>query len=182
MDAGAENYARYLAGDDGALADIISEYRDGLTLYLAGIVGDVFVAEELMEEVFFRLVTRRPRFRGESSFKTWLYSIGRNLALDHLRLRKRLSDRPPEELDAEVESVERSFIRDERRLTLHRAMRRLNPDYAQVLHLVYFEGLTNKEAAAVMRKGRRQIENLASRARAALRRELEKEGFEVEDI
>ncbi len=182
MDTGAESYSRYLEGDESALTEIISAYRDGLTLYLNGILGSIFDAEELMEEVFFRLVTRRPRFRGESSFKTWLYAMGRHLALDLLRRRKRLSDRPPEEADAETESVERAYLRDERRVAVHRAMGRLNPDYAQVLHLVYFEGLTNAQAAAVMGRGRRQIENLTSRARAALRRELIKEGFDYEDI
>ena len=78
MDNGACSYRRYLAGDDNGLADIIREYRDGLIFFLNGFVNDPDTAEDLAEDVFFRLAVKKPRFREKSSFKTWLYAIGRN--------------------------------------------------------------------------------------------------------
>lgn len=89
MDNGASSYDRYLAGDDSALGDIVREYKDGLTVYLDSFTDNIHDAEELMEETFFRLAYKKPKFSGKSSFKTWLYSIGRNLALDHLRRMKK---------------------------------------------------------------------------------------------
>ena len=77
MDQGAESYRRFLNGDDGGMTEIIRDYKDGLALFLTGITGDVLAAEELMEETFFRLLTKKPRFSGKSSFKTWLFSIGK---------------------------------------------------------------------------------------------------------
>ena len=61
-------------------------------------------------------------------------------------------------------------------------MKELNPEYRRILWLVFFEELTNDEAAAVMKKNARQITNLVYRAKAALRSELEKEGFEYEEL
>ena len=85
MDNGASSYRRYLDGDDNGLVEIIKEYKDGLTLYINGFVNNIFIAEDLMEETFFKLATKRPRFSGKSSFKTWLYAIARNIAIDYLR-------------------------------------------------------------------------------------------------
>jgi mRNA degradation ribonuclease J1/J2 len=50
MDNGACSYRRFLDGDDTGLSEIVKDYKDGLTLYLNGIVSNIFVAEELMEE------------------------------------------------------------------------------------------------------------------------------------
>ena len=84
MDHGESSYCRFLDGDDEGIAELVKEYKDGLTFYLNSIVGDLCLAEELMQDTFTKLVIKRPRFRGESAFKTWLYTIGRNLATDTL--------------------------------------------------------------------------------------------------
>ncbi|MBR4628258.1 MAG: RNA polymerase sigma factor [Ruminococcus sp.] len=181
MDCGAEYYRRYLDGDDSGLVDMIRDYTDGLMLYLMGITGSYSLAEEMTEETFFRIAVKKPRFSGKSAFKTWLYSIGRNAAVDYLR--KHRSSLPLEETDlADEHSLENSYLREEQRIALHRAMNSLAPDYRQALHLSYFEGLSNAEIADIMRKSKRQIENILYRAKAALRSVLEKEGFEYEIV
>ncbi|MCI9337820.1 MAG: RNA polymerase sigma factor [Lachnospiraceae bacterium] len=185
MDNGASSYRRFLDGDDEGIVEIIRDYKDGLTLYLNGFARDICVAEELMEETFVKLATRKPKFKGRSSFRTWLYAIGRNVAMDYLRHSARLFLRPAEELEqlaGEEESLEKSYLRTERRVLLYRALDRLKADYRQVLYLVYLEGFDNAEAAAVMHRSRRQIENLVYRAKQSLKSELEKEGFVYEEL
>ena len=83
---------------------------------------------------------------------------------------------------SEEESVEESYLREERKIAVHRALRKLKPEYRQILYLVYFEGLSNSEAAAVMKRSRHQIENLVYRARLSLKSELDKEGFVYEGL
>ena len=61
-------------------------------------------------------------------------------------------------------------------------MEKLKPDYQQVLWLTYFEELSNKETADVMKKSVHGIETLVYRARNALKKQLEKEGFTYENI
>ena len=104
MDHGESSYRRFLDGDPDALCDLIAVYRAGLTYYLIGIVRDPSVAEELVEETFFRLCYKKPSYRRVAGFKTWLYTVGRNLALDHLRRQKRLADRPVEEYEPLTDS------------------------------------------------------------------------------
>ena len=86
MDNGASSYRRFRDnGDVHGLDEIIIEYSDGLILYLTSVVGNIQTAEELAEDTFVLLGTKKPKFREKSSFKTWLYAIGRNIAIDHLR-------------------------------------------------------------------------------------------------
>lgn len=181
MERGTELYRRYLSGDDSAAEELIGQYKDGLMLYINRYTENIFQAEELVEEVFFRLLTRRPRFFGRSSFKTWLYAMARNLALDHLRRDSRETVLPGGELlRAETADVERQYLKKEQALRLHDAIKHLPPDYSRVLYLIYFEDFSNAETARVLGKTKRQVENLSYRAKQALRRQLESEGFAYE--
>ena len=108
MDNGARSYRRFLDGDDNGIVEIIRDYKDGLILFLNRYVDNIHVAEDLAEDTFFRLVTRKPRYSPKYSFKTWLYTIGRNLALNHLRQNRRMIDVSQEEL-AQIHSDEFSL-------------------------------------------------------------------------
>ena len=185
MDNGAESYRRFLQGDDKAFVEIIRDYKDGLILYLNGFVNNILTAEELTEDVFFKLVTKKPRFNEKSSFKTWLYTIGRNTAVDYLRRnskQKEVSAEEIREIEDERLSLEQSYIKQERLLLIHRTLEKLKPEYKQVLWLVYFEDFSQKETAKIMKKSVHSIETLVYRARLALKAELEKGGFIYEDI
>lgn len=185
MDNGAENYRSFLQGDDKAFVEIIRDYKDGLILYLNGFANNILTAEELTEDVFFKLVTKKPRFNEKSSFKTWLYAIGRNTAVDYLRRNKKKKEVSAEEIretEDERLSIEQSYIKQERLLLIHRALEKLKPEYKQVLWLVYFEDFSQKETAKIMKKSVHSIETLVYRARLALKAELEKGGFIYEDI
>ena len=181
VDSGYVSYRSYLDGDDNGLVELIRDYKDGLMLYLIGVTDNFHLADEIMEETFFRIAVKKPNFSGKSSFKTWLYSIAHNAAVDYLR--KNGKNVPIGETDiADEHSLEESHLREEQRIELHRAMNKLSPDYRQVLYLSFFEELSNAETAHVMHKSKRQIENLLYRAKASLRSVLEKEGFEYEII
>ena len=184
MDNGASSYRRYLDGDDNGLVELIRDYKDGLMLYLNGITGSLSLAEEFMEDTFFKLSVKKPKFSGKCSFKTWLYTIGRNAALDGLRKRSRISSTPAEEYYdlSDERNIEQDYLREEQKISLHRAMETLSSDYRQVLYLTFFEEMSTTEAAKIMHKSNRHIENILYRAKLALRSKLEKEGFEYERL
>jgi RNA polymerase sigma-70 factor (ECF subfamily) len=179
MDNGASSYSRYLVGDDSALGDIVREYKDGLTIYLNSFTNNIHDAEELMEETFFKLAYKKPKYTGKSSFKTWLFSIGRNLAIDYLRRMKKKGDTSLDEC-SELNSgldIEENYIKEEQKLMIHRALKKLRSQYSQAICLTYIEGYSNSEAACIMHKSSRQMTNLLYQAKKALREELEKEGI-----
>ena len=186
MDNGASSYRRFRdEGDESGLVEIIRDYKDGLILYLSSIVGSVSTAEELAEDTFVRLGTRKPRDKGTGSFRTWLYTIGRNVAIDHLRRnagRGSVSLEECGQLTDDEAELERAVLREERKITVHRALRVLKPEYRQVLWLVYFEGFSCREAAGVMGKTVHGVETLLYRARRSLKSQLEMEGFEYEEL
>lgn len=184
MDHGASSYRRFLDGDDSGLVEIIRDYKDGLILFLNRYVNNVHTAEELAEDTFFRLVTKKPRFTAKFTFKTWLYTIGRNLAMTHIKRAGRVSGRRVEELGiaSDEDALERSYIKEEQKILVHRALSGLRPEYSRVLYLKFFEDMTNEQVAAVMKKSKRQIENLVYQAKGSLRSELEKEGFHDEGL
>ncbi len=182
MNGSAEAYRQFLEGDDSALENIISTYAGGLILYLNTFIKDIHVAEELTEEVFVKLVLKRPRLLKEHAFKTWLYTIAGNAARDHLRRRKnRLISLEECAQLADWELLERSCIQREDKRLLHRAMGKLKREYQQILWLIYFEDFSHREAAAALGKTLHNTQVLASRARKALKDKMLEEGYVYEE-
>ncbi len=185
MDIGQNNYRRFLDGDDEGLTLIIKEYKDGLIFYINSYVNNIYIAEDLMQETFFKIAIKKPRFKGESSFKTYLYAIARNIALDYLRNKSKFSlssiDNAQNDISDEI-NLENQYIKNENKVVLHKAMKTLKPEYSQVLWLVYFEGFSNAHIALVMNKSKKQVENLVFRAKQSLKSTLEKEGLDYEKL
>ena len=185
MDTGADSYRRYRAGDDGAFVEIVREYRDGVVLFLNRYVDDLTLAEELAEETFFRLAVKKPLFAPRGTFKTWLYTIARNVALDYLRRDRSIAPLPieaSEETAQETASLEQAYLREERKITIHRALRRLSSAYGTALYLKFFEDMDNEAIAKIMHKTKRQVENLLYQAKRSLKEELQKEGITDENL
>ena len=185
MDNGASSYRRFRDhGDESGLMEIIREYRDGLILYLCSYVESLTVAEEIAEDVFVLLGTKKPKDKGTGSFKTWLYTIGRNRALNYLKHIRRHSSVSLEdcaETADERSALEKRYLAEERKIHLHQAMQKLKAEYQQILWLIYFENLPIKDAAAILKKSVHNTETLVYRARKSLKSQLEMEGFTYEE-
>ena len=180
MDNGASSYLRYLEGDDEAFVELIRQFKDGLIFYLDSFTHDIHLAEDLTQETFIKIAVRKPAYVYKAQFKTWLYQIAHNLALDWLRRRPK-HDAIQLEMIGDISddemSLEYKYLRKERRIMVRRALRRIRRDYSQVLYLAYFEGFDNPQIARIMKKSKRQIENLLYQAKKALKSELCKEAL-----
>jgi RNA polymerase sigma-70 factor (ECF subfamily) len=181
MDHGASSYRRFLQGDDSGFEEIVRTYSDGLILYLYGYVSDFHLAEDLCEDTFFRLLVKKPRFDGRSSFKSWLYTIGKNLATDHLRRAKRYQTAEYEGDYPDGDTPERKLLKEEQRVQLYRALQTLKTEYRCALYLLYFEGFDMEQTAKHLGKTKHQTETLVWRAKNALKGKLEEEGFVYEE-
>ena len=166
-------------GSEEALLELIKRHRGSLVLFINGFVHNMGTAEELALDTFAEVAAGPTLFSDRSSFRTWLFSIGRNQALMHLR---RLI--PMDNIDESDfigdESPELDILRDERNRMLYEGLSKINEDYRRILILLYFEQMTHEEAARVMGKSRKQIYNLAERGKNSLREVLLKMGFEYE--
>lgn len=181
----ADRYRRFLDGDDNGLREIIDIYYNGLILYIYGIVSDQSETEDIVQETFVTLATKKAEYQEKYEFKTWLFTIARNNAYNYLkRHRSRYTDKPIDDyiILSDGTDIEKEYLRTERNIELHKAMKSLNHDYYQVLYLMYFENLDTEEIAVVMHKSKRQIGDLIYRAKKSLKSILEKAGFHYEDV
>lgn len=184
MDNDAGRYRRFLDGDDNGLAELIDIHNQGLTLYINRIVDNICEAEEIMQETFVKIAIKKPKFNGKCQFKTWLYIIARNCTYDFIRNRSRGTNKPIDEcfeLSDETD-IERNHLMEEQKIELHEAMKRISPDYSQVMYLMYFENFKTEDIARIMHKSKRQISDLLYRAKKSLKSELEKGGFVYEKL
>lgn len=182
MEQGADCYRRFLSGDENAFAEMVETYREGLIFFLCRYVNSVETAEDLAEDVFVEVLLHPKRYRFQCALKTWLFAIGCHKAVDYLRRHSRLQlcDMEAAAELADLRSLEEDVLRSEENKMLNRALGEISPDYRNAIHLVYFEGLSCREAARVLGKTRKQTENLLYRGKLSLRKILSKEGFDFE--
>ena len=182
MDNGASSYRRFLDGEEAAFDCIIKELFTGLVFFIDRIVHDIHTAEDIAIDAFSDLVVHRHRYNFKVSLKTYLYMVGRSRALDHLRHRKVLEEVSLSEAQTvadDTASIEAQILTDERKRQLHAAIAQLPEELRIAVHLVYFEEMTYEEAAKVMKKNRKQIDNLLYRAKKALHTILGKDGAQL---
>ena len=182
MDKGAEYYALFLSGSNEGIEKIILEYRTGLQMFLYAQTGDMTFAEEMAQETFVKIFTVRPKYYAKASFRTWLYTVGRNLTRNALRKRNReLSVAEPEYYTSgSADSPESAYLKTERDRALHEALRKLRPEYAEILWLTYFEFLPSKEIARITHRSVHNVDVMRARAKEMLREQLRKDGFSDE--
>ena len=179
MDNGASSYRRFLNGDESAFESIMKELFYGLVFFIDGFVHDTHAAEHLAIDVFSDLVVHRHRYNFKVSLKTYLYMVGRSRALDYLKHRKVLSFvelSQAHTLADDAAVLEETVLAGQRKRQVNAAIARLPEDMRIAVHLVYFEEMTYEEAAKVMRKNRKQVDNLLYRAKKELRIILGKDG------
>ena len=180
---GAELYHRYLAGDDSAFEGFVELYEDELSRFINSIIGDYHETKHLTIETFAQLILNKKKFEGRSSIKTYLFAIGRNLSMRHLKKRGREQhvtyDEVMELLVHEGDSMHLHMEREENKQHLHDVMLDLKDEYRRVLLLIYFDGMSYSEAGEEMDKSEKQIKDLAYRAKLTLRKKLDKAGFVI---
>ena len=182
MDNGASSYRRFLHGDQSGIDELIINYRDSLIYFINGFLNNLDESEDVAEEAFMELIVHPHRYSFRSSFKTYLFTVARNKAVDRVRKEKKLS--PAQIDDMELEDflrLEHSILKDENAQMLRTAMEKINPEYAAILRLLYFEDMTSEQVGKILKKNKRQIANLTYRAKNSLRRTMEEEGFSYEE-
>ena len=172
-----ERYRRTEKDED--LRELLARYREELCFFLYGLVRNMEDAEELMLDAFAVASSGKANFEGRSCFKTWLFGIGRNLALKHLRKQRFFLFSLNEEMAADEGVPEVEILRSERNRMLYEAMDQIPSDYRQALHLLYFENMSEDEVALVLKKNKKQVYNLIARGKKALKETLISMGYET---
>lgn len=179
-DNGASSYHRFLKGDMNALEELVGIYGDALVRFAYCFLGDPYAAEDVMEESFAALIVRRKSFTDGAKLKAYLFKIARNKCMDALRTRKRYAPLHEESCETLFGDAEQDVLNIERNKKLYGALQQLPKTYRETLDLVYLEGFSVAETAAILHKNRKQIYNLLARSKRTLKEILEKEGLHNE--
>ena len=154
-DTEASLLARAQAGDVGAFERLSGAYGDRVFMLLLRLLGDRSEAEDVAQEVMLRAWQGITRFRGQSSYFTWLYRIAVNEANRALERRSRRPARVAigvDELQLPAPAAldpSRQAENSELRRALGRALAELPPPLRTALVLRDVEGLSTQEAAEI---------------------------------
>lgn len=143
-----ELIAQWKSGDQRAATRLVERHAAALGRFAvsSGARSDI---DELVQDTFVRAFNSLDGFRGDSSFRTWLFTIERRLLLDRRRTEARRRDRVEiQESDAvtEFDALD-GMVADETQVKLHEAVKRLSPTQRQVFVLRVAEGMSYKEIA-----------------------------------
>ncbi|MEM9459394.1 MAG: sigma-70 family RNA polymerase sigma factor [Myxococcota bacterium] len=167
-------------GDRNAGNDLFVRHFDAIFRFFFNRVGTE--AEEMTQSTFLGALEARDRFRGASSFRTFLFAIARNQLLLYFRSRRRdakLTFRTVSMVDLGA-SVASALADSEERRLLSEAMLHLPVDLQLALELHYWEGLTTREVAEVFESPQGSVKRWLWRARKLLAEQLEARGVRVE--
>ena len=85
MSSDEQLLAAFLVGDADAFGVLVASYRSPIYNLLLRSVRDPQAAADLLQEVFLRVIQRADKFHGGAKFSTWIFTIARNLSVDHSR-------------------------------------------------------------------------------------------------
>jgi RNA polymerase sigma-70 factor (ECF subfamily) len=150
----AELVSRYLAGDRRAFEELVRNYQRPIYHLAMRYLRSEADAKDVTQRTFIKVYGALPRFRAESSFRTWIYRIAINLCLNQLRDRKR------EETRGDSEALDRAATTQpvgpaeldarERGEWLRRAVTELPPKQRMVLELRVYDELPFREVAELV--------------------------------
>ncbi len=164
--------------DADAFHELFRRYHRRLYHYARGLIGSPEEAEEATQDTFVRLYKFAHHFDATRKFSTWFYTIAANQCRNRLRRRQKHHEQSldaedaPEPADTHnpgpLEVYEKKAVRE----MVDAAIEQLPPNYREVLHLRYLEGMAYKEIAAALQVSVSAVETRIFRAKKLLRGEL----------
>jgi len=136
-------------GDLGALAILFERHHRQLFNYFVHMNGNRELSEDLVQDVFVRILKYRQSYQPERAFAAWMYQIARNAQSDSIGKRKLEVALPDREL-ASVNVMEENLKRKQEISILKRAMARLPVEKRELLALSRFQNLKYEEIASIL--------------------------------
>ncbi len=175
-------------GDEAAFRQLFERHHRRAYAVAIGVVRNPEDALDVVQDAFIKAHRHLAKFQGTSSFYTWLYRIVTNLAIDHLRKRRRVkqvdfSDALSHEGHHEAvdegllprilgSNPDKSMIRKEIRVQIGQALDGLSDNHRAVLVMRELEGLTYEEMASAMNCSKGTIMSRLFHARKNMQRQL----------
>ena len=156
-------------GDMGAYAEIYKRYAPGMRRFVAGMIKDRTKAEDIVQNIFMRLMTTRPAFENAAAFKNWLFVCARNEVISTLRSKWESQVKKVEVLP---ERISEGIQPDATWSQLNSILARMPQKRSEVFRMSKLEGLPVEEIAARMGISVRTVQKHLELASKEVRRQL----------
>jgi len=139
-------------GDVGKLELLFDRHHRALYHYFLHLTGNAAASEDLVQEVFFRILKYRHSYQSGTTFRAWMYQVGRNVHLDYLARHKGEVALPQEveEFTSPGEAPDRELQKKQQTALLLRAMAEMPPEKKEVLIMSRFLDLKYAEIASAL--------------------------------
>lgn len=162
---------RAQTGDRKAFSELVRRYQKPVFRYMLRMLGSHDDAMELTQEAFIKAWQALPQWQPEAQFRTWLFRIANNTALDTLRRRKLVEFVPLEDSfdapDTGPDPEHQAQVTQEVQ-QLEACLKKLVPEHRQILLLREVEEMSYEEIACVLSLNEGTVKSRLARARAAL--------------
>jgi RNA polymerase sigma-70 factor (ECF subfamily) len=163
-----------VAGDESAYQLLLEKHLPSLSNYVMRMMANTAEADDIIQETFIRLWTRGNKFNPETAkLTTWLHNIAHNLCIDYFRKNSRLVDNSIELPIAVAPGPEEDLAHQGLAENIQQAMMSLPERQRSAIIMCHYQGLSNKDAAAVLNVSVDALESLMARGRKKLRTLLE---------
>ncbi|MCH8257402.1 MAG: sigma-70 family RNA polymerase sigma factor [Proteobacteria bacterium] len=163
-------------GDESAYELLLEQHLPSLTNYVMRMMANTAEADDIIQETFIRLWTHGQTFNPRyAKLTTWLHNIAHNLCIDHFRKHNRMIGEPTEQPDVEARGPEQGYIQQRQVRSIQEAMMALPEKQRSAIIMCHYQGLSNKDAAAVIEISIEALESLMARGRKKLKDILENE-------
>lgn len=171
----SNEFPDYLGGDPAAFGELVARYQHSLFGFLGRMGLEPAVCEEIAQETFLSAWTNRKRYdANKAAVSTWLFTIARNLALNHLS-KKTVAicheSESVEKTDSAPDPSEQAEL-DESIIRLRQALNTLSPDDREVIATCYTPEIDNTSDVLGCKAG--TLRTRLSRARQRLSAALSK--------
>jgi len=141
------------AGDVGKLESLFDRHHRALFRYFVRLTSDRSWSEDLVQEVFFRILKYRHTYQPEMSFRAWMYQVGRNVWLDQAGKRKGEVALPENagEIGSAETPADRQVQARQETVLLRRALAALPPEKREVLVMSRYQELKYEEIASALK-------------------------------
>lgn len=161
--------------------DIYENYHQDLYRFIFYMVKDKEVTEDLVQEVYIKVLKSKNTFKGNSSKKTWLFSIARHTTIDHFRSQKSKKERvldffdwgeKGESLKDDRPLPEEVLIKDEQIQLVYRYLDKCSIDQRSVLILRFIQSFSIKETAEILNFSESKVKTTQHRGIKVVKRHL----------
>ena len=179
QDEGVRLMLAYQAGDEAAFDRLVETYSPPLYSLLTRFLGPSPRREDLVQEVFLRLIRARERYQPTARLSTWLYRIAFNLAANERQRTDRRSESHldetaagPEWVDERADAPSAGLEQDDVVRAVRAAIAALPDNQRMALILAKYDGLSYAEVAEVLETSEKAVKSTIHRAREKLRESL----------